>query len=109
MAGLDNIIHQTTRLRIMSSLAALDAGEQVDFVYLRGLMKLTDGNLGAHLSKLENAGYIKIEKTFIERKPRTFVNITGKGRDAFSEHVGALKEIINSEKRQIHRGSKQNG
>ena len=78
----------------MSSLMALDPGEQVDFVYLRKILKLTDGNLGAHLAKLEDAGYIKIEKTFIARKPRTFVGATGKGHDAFEQHTAALKEII---------------
>lgn len=82
----------------MSSLIALDGGEQVDFVYLRKILGLTDGNLGAHLSKLENAGYVKIEKTFIARKPRTFINITGKGRDAFNEHTTALEQIIQGKK-----------
>ena len=94
MAQLDNIIHQPARLQIMSSLMALDPGEQVDFVYLRKILKLTDGNLGAHLTKLEDAGYIKIEKTFIARKPRTFISITGRGRDAFDEHIAALEKII---------------
>ena len=94
MAELDKIIHQPARLRIMSSLVVLDVDEQVDFVHLRKILNLTDGNLGAHLNKLENAGYIKIEKTFIARKPRTLVNVTGKGRDAFDEHIAALNEII---------------
>jgi DNA-binding MarR family transcriptional regulator len=94
MAQLDNIIHQPARLQIMSSLMALDPGEEVDFVYLREILKLTDGNLGAHLGKLEDAGYIKIEKTFVARKPRTFIRATGKGRDAFEQHTAALKEII---------------
>ncbi len=94
MAELDNIIHQPIRLQIMSSLAALDAGEQVDFVYLRKILNLTDGNLGAHLVKLEEADYVKIEKTFIARKPRTFINVTGRGRDAFNEHIATLKRII---------------
>ena len=98
MAKLDNIIHQPVRLQIMSSLVALDSGEQVDFVYLRKILKLTDGNLGAHLTKLENAGYIKIEKTFIARKPRTFINATGKGRDAFEDHIVALEAIIHGKK-----------
>ncbi len=94
MAKLDNIIHQPARLQIMASLLALDPGEQVDFVYLRKILDLTDGNLGAHLAKLENAGYVKTEKTFIARKPRTFIKATGKGRDAFDEHTAALKKII---------------
>ena len=99
MVHLDNIIHQPARLRIMASLVALDPGEQVDFVYLRKILDLTDGNLGAHLAKLENAGYVKIEKTFITRKPRTFINTTGKGRDAFDEHTAALKQIIGGSKK----------
>ena len=102
MAKLDNIIHQPVRLQIMSSLVALDSGEQVDFVYLRKILKLTDGNLGAHLAKLENAGYVKIEKTFISRKPRTFINVTGKGRDAFEDHIAALEAIIHSKKETDH-------
>jgi DNA-binding MarR family transcriptional regulator len=98
MAEIDNIIHQPVRLRIMSSLVALDPDEQVDFVHLRKILDLTDGNLGAHLAKLENAGYVKVEKTFIARKPRTFIKATGKGRDAFGEHIMALEAIIHAKK-----------
>jgi len=83
----------------MSSLASLDLGEQVDFVHLRKILDLTDGNLGAHLTKLENAGYVKVEKTFIARKPRTFISATGKGLDAFYEHTAALKKIIGASKK----------
>ena len=98
MPEIDTIIHQPARLKIMASLMTLEPGEQVDFVYLRKILKLTDGNLGAHLTKLENAGYIKIEKTFIARKPRTFINATGKGRDAFQDHIDALEAIIHGKK-----------
>jgi DNA-binding MarR family transcriptional regulator len=99
MAQLDSIIHQPVRLKIMSSLISLDQNEQVNFTYLRKLLKLTDGNLGAHLAKLEEAGYVKIEKSFVARKPCTFINVTGKGRDAFTEHIRALKEIVESYKK----------
>ncbi len=98
MGELDNVIHQPARLQIMASLVALGAGEQMEFVYLRELLKLTDGNLGAHLTKLEEAKYVRIEKTFIARKPKTFVAATDRGRDAFSEHVKALKDIIGRNK-----------
>ena len=98
MAQLDNIIHQPVRLQIMSSLISLDKNEKVNFTYLRKMLKLTDGNLGAHLTKLEEADYIKIDKTFVARKPRTFIKATGRGRDAFAEHIAALKEIIHSKK-----------
>jgi DNA-binding MarR family transcriptional regulator len=94
MSEFDNTIHQPVRLRIMAALTALDPGDQMDFVYMRDQLKVTDGNLGAHLSKLEEAGYIKIEKTFVDRKPRTFIVAAGKGRDAFAEHIAALKQII---------------
>ena len=95
MGRIDEVIHQSLRLRIMASLVTLDPRETVDFVYLRDLLKATDGNLGAHLEKLEAARYVKIEKTFVARKPRTFVSATAKGRAAFEEHVAALKTILN--------------
>ena len=98
MAQLDDIIHQPVRLQIMSALVSLDQKEQVNFIYLRKLLKLSDGNLGAHLSKLEEAGYIKLEKTFVKKKPCTFISSTGKGRDAFAEHIKALEEILKSNK-----------
>ena len=95
MGRIDEVIHQSLRLRIMASLVTLDPRGTVDFVYLRDLLKATDGNLGAHLEKLEAARYVKIEKTFIARKPRTFISATAKGRAAFEEHVAALKTILN--------------
>jgi len=98
MPEIDTIIHQPARLKIMASLMTLEPGEQVDFVYLRKILNLTDGNLGAHLAKLEGAGYVKIEKTFIARKPLTFINATGKGRDAFEDHIAALEAIIHGKK-----------
>jgi DNA-binding MarR family transcriptional regulator len=94
MAELNEIIHQTVRLRIMAALATLEADNEVDFSYLRDLLDVTDGNLGAHLRKLEEAGYIAVNKTFIERKPRTFVSVTTAGRQVFREHVVALEAIL---------------
>ncbi len=94
MAQLDTIIHQPVRLRIMASVVTLELDEQVDFSTLKKLLDVTDGNLGAHLSKLEQAGYIALEKTFVDKKPRTFVKATGRGRDAFDDHVTALQDII---------------
>ena len=96
MGQLNEIIHQPVRLRVMAAVVALDPGEQVDFTSLARLLEVTDGNLGAHLLKLEEAGYVKVEKTFVNRKPRTFLSATHKGRAAFEDHVGALKDIIRS-------------
>jgi DNA-binding MarR family transcriptional regulator len=94
MAGLNETIHQPVRLRIMAALVTLKTGEEVDFSYLRSLLEVTDGNLGAHLRKLEEAGYIAVNKIFVERKPRTFVSATPTGRKIFNEHVIALESIL---------------
>lgn len=94
MAQLNETIHQPVRLRIMAALVALQAGNEVDFTYLRDLLEVTDGNLGAHLRKLEEAGYIAVNKTFIDRKPRTFISATLEGRKVFQEHVAALESIL---------------
>jgi DNA-binding MarR family transcriptional regulator len=94
MAELNEIIHQTVRLRIMAALVTLGPNEEVDFNYLRDLLEVTDGNLGAHLRKLEEAGYITINKAFVERKPRTYVSATAEGRKVFKEHVNALESIL---------------
>jgi len=96
MAELNETIHQPVRLRIMASLVTLEPGNEVDFTYLRELLDVTDGNLGAHLRKLEEAGYIAVNKTFVERKPRTFVSVTPEGRKIFKEHVAALESILKS-------------
>ncbi len=94
MAELNETIHQPVRLRIMAALVALEPKDEVDFSYLRDLLDVTDGNLGAHLRKLEEAGYISINKTFIDRKPRTFIAATTEGRKVFQEHVAALESIL---------------
>ncbi|MBK5107726.1 MAG: transcriptional regulator [Anaerolineales bacterium] len=96
MAQLNEIIHQSVRLRIMAALVSLKPGDEVDFTYLRDLLEVTDGNLGAHLRKLEEAGYIVINKTFVERKPRSFISATAEGRRVFQEHVNALESILKS-------------
>src|SRR5512136_3460222 len=94
MAELNENIHQPVRLRSMAALLLLEADAEVDFSYLRDLLAVTDGNLGAHLRKLEEAGYIAVTKAFIERKPRTFVAATAAGRRVFQEHVAALESIL---------------
>jgi DNA-binding MarR family transcriptional regulator len=96
MPDLDDLIHQPVRLRIMAALTSLEAREQVDFSYLKDKLALTDGNLGAHLRALEDAGYILVEKTFVERRPKTFVAASAAGRRAFAAHVAALQSILKS-------------
>ena len=96
MAELNETIHQPVRLRIMAALVTLSDSDEVDFTYLRDLLEVTDGNLGAHLRKLEEAGYIAVNKTFVDRKPRTYVAVTAAGRKVFKEHVAALESILKS-------------
>jgi len=94
MAELNETIHQPVRLRIMAALVSLQPGDEVDFTYLRGLLDVTDGNLGAHLRKLEEAGYIAVNKAFVDRKPHTYISATPEGRQVFQEHVTALESIL---------------
>jgi DNA-binding MarR family transcriptional regulator len=94
VAKLNELIHQPVRLKIMAALISVQDDAQLEFTYLRDLLGLTDGNLGAHLRRLEEAGYVKLVKTFVARKPRTYVVATTKGRQAFDEHVAALEAIV---------------
>ena len=94
--GLNEVIHQPARLRIMAILAAITSERQATFGFLKGACDLTDGNLGAHLHKLEQAGYIMITKTFVRQKPQTYVEITPAGRAAFEKHRVALEQILNN-------------
>lgn len=93
----DEIIHQQTRLRIMATLNALSEGKSVDFTRLKAIVGATDGNLGAHLGTLETAGYIKVDKDFVGKKPRTSVAMTSAGRRAFRHHVDFLRAIVDGE------------
>jgi len=88
---LDPAIHQPARLGILT--AACESA-QIDFVALRDLLGLTDGNLSRHLSTLQSAGYIKLEKVFENRKPRTWITATSSGRRALGAEIEALREIV---------------
>ena len=82
---------KTATAPAVSEKSAPTVAKRYDFVLL---FDVTDGNLGAHLRKLEEAGYIAVNKTFVERKPRTFVAATTEGRKVFQEHVAALESIL---------------
>ena len=96
MASLNEIIHQPVRLRIMAMLVVLSPETQTTFASLKEALELTDGNLGAHLHKLEEADYLTITKTFVRNKPQTYIQATEAGRNAFLEHRNALREILES-------------
>ena len=93
----NEIIHQSVRLRIMSALNAVPPRTLLEFVRLKAVTGATDGNLGAHLNTLEKAGYVKIVKNFVGKKPRTRVGITMAGKRAFQNHVIYLREILDSD------------
>lgn len=94
MQNPDEIIHQPVRLKIMAALNTLEAGHWLEFVVLRSIVDTTDGNLGAHLSTLDAAGYVKIAKDFAGKKPRTRVKLSPHGREAFGQYVATLHAII---------------
>jgi DNA-binding transcriptional ArsR family regulator len=92
---VDRVIHEPARLAIVAALAACDAA---DFVYLRNVTDLTQGNLSAHLAKLEQAGYVSIEKRFQGKKPNTLCRLTDAGRAAFKEYRVRVGRLINPPK-----------
>jgi len=95
--AFDELIHQPTRLRIMAFLARLGPDAEVEFGRLQKSLGLTEGNLSRHLSKLEAAGYVRLKKGYRGRRPRTWVRLTGKGRDAFYAHLEVLEAIVRGE------------
>jgi DNA-binding MarR family transcriptional regulator len=94
MEILNEVIHQPVRLRLMALLTTLQPETQVGFTYLKEMFNLTDGNLGVHLRKLEEAGYICISKTYVSSRPHTYIAATELGRRAFAEYTAALKAIL---------------
>jgi DNA-binding MarR family transcriptional regulator len=88
---LDDVIHGRVRLGIMAYLA--DAGA-ADFTELKTLLDVTQGNLSVHLRELEEAGYISIDKSFIDRKPLTRVRMTESGRAAFAAYLDAIAKLV---------------
>ncbi len=95
--AFDELIHQPTRLKIVAYLARLGTDARVEFNKLLRDLGLTEGNLSRHLAKLEEAGYLRVEKGFVGRRPRTWVGLTGKGRDAFLAHVKELERLVKGE------------
>jgi DNA-binding MarR family transcriptional regulator len=92
LADLDRIIHSPARLMVMTYLYVV---ESADFVFLMQLTGLTWGNLSTHLSKLEEAGYVALEKGYKGKKPNTTVSLTKAGRAAFKEYKNGLQAVLN--------------
>ena len=88
--GLDDTVHQRHRLGILT----ITAEARADFGYLRDALGLTAGNLSRHLTVLQDAGMVEVEKGYAGRRPRTWVSITGKGRKALAAELAALTELL---------------
>ncbi|HMF29009.1 MAG TPA: transcriptional regulator, partial [Candidatus Cybelea sp.] len=90
---IDDVIHGRLRLGVMAYLVS---AEVADFNELKSVLQATQGNLSVHLRKLEEAGYVKIDKEFRARKPLTRIRITAKGRSAFRAYLDAIGKLIGS-------------
>ncbi len=91
MTELDRVIHEPGRLVIMALLFGI---KEADFLYLQRETGLTKGNLSCHLSRLEEAGYVEIEKTYRGKVPLTIVRPTKSGRDAFKEYRKGVERVL---------------
>jgi DNA-binding transcriptional ArsR family regulator len=89
---IDKLIHEPARLNIMTRLYVV---ESADFLFMMRQTSLTFGNLSAHMSKLEEAGYIEIIKEFVGKKPHTMLKLTERGRSAFDEYRKKMKQFFN--------------
>ena len=88
---LNPVIHGKLRLALLSLLVGV---EETEFTWLRSKTGSTDGNLGAQLAKLEEAGYVAVKKRFVQRKPQSLYHITESGRTALAEYVHALRQLL---------------
>jgi len=90
---IDRLIHSRIRLSVMAILASVD---HASFTFLREKVNTSDGNLSTHLSRLEEAGYVEAEKTFVDRKPLTRYRLTGEGQRAFRAYVDRMETLLGS-------------
>ena len=88
---IDKVIHEPARLIIMAHLFVV---ESADFLFLQRQTGLTWGNISSHVRKLESAGYIGVEKEFLDKKPHTTLKLTRNGRDAFKEYRRSMKQVF---------------
>ncbi|MFW9809012.1 MAG: winged helix-turn-helix domain-containing protein [Candidatus Thorarchaeota archaeon] len=88
---IDRVIHEPSRLRIMAQLYVV---ESADFTFLLNQLGFTWGNLSSHLSKLEESGYVEVQKEFLNKKPRTILKLTSGGRKAFDDYRKAIDRVF---------------
>ncbi len=93
--NIDDVIHSRVRLAIMSYLMT---AKDADFTELKTALKVSDGNLSTHLTKLEATGYVTTEKKFVGKKPQTSVRMTGEGEAAFKTYLEGLAAMLGTQK-----------
>ena len=93
LTDINKLIHEPARLIIISLLYVV---ESADFVWIKGQTGLTDGNLSSHLSKLESAGYVTVEKSIKNKKTNTLLKLSTGGRKAFEEYRKKITQILGS-------------
>ncbi|MBN6055188.1 transcriptional regulator [Nonomuraea sp. RK-328] len=93
---LDPVIHAQARLRVVAALNTLGDRDEMAFPALKDLLGMTAGNLSVHLTKLEDAGYVRITKTHKGRTPVTYVGLTKRGRLAFDEYTRAIRALLDN-------------
>ena len=91
--AIDDVIHGRLRLGIMAYLSTVSPAP---FTELKAKVNATDGNLSTHLAKLEDARYVRIEKKFVDKKPRTLVHLTSAGRAAWIDYLKRLQALISA-------------
>jgi DNA-binding MarR family transcriptional regulator len=91
LTEVDRLVHEPARLAVMALLYVIDSA---DFTFLMNQTGLTWGNLSAHMSKLEEAGYIEVEKSFKGRRPNTSLQLSPQGRAAFRGYVKTMKLVF---------------
>ena len=88
---IDRLIHEPARLLIMTTLFVV---EEADFTFLMNQTGLTWGNLSSHITKLEAAEYVRIKKTFVQKKPQSIASLTDVGRSAFMDYRQSMKDLL---------------
>lgn len=90
---IDRLIHEPSRYNIMALLYVV---KRAEYLFVLNQTEMTSGNLTAHAVKLENAGYLSIQKEFVRRKPKTFLSLTSQGRKAFEAYRSEMHKLFSS-------------
>ena len=93
ITDLDRVIHEPARLMVVAFLAGVDSA---DMLFVHRQTGLTLGNLSSHVGKLETAGYVEVEKTFVGKKPRTLLHLTDRGREALDAYRASMQTLLDT-------------